>query len=58
VAFLAVIYLWFIGILAMQKQFGAFHAAGLTTCVMLLYFYTKPPHRDSGNNASWQRAGS
>ena len=45
VAFLAVIaiYLWFIDILTMQKQFGAFLAAELTALAMLLYLYAKPP---------------
>jgi len=44
VLFLAVIgvYLWFIDILAMQKQFGAFLAAELTAFAMLLYLYANP----------------
>ena len=44
VVFLAVIavYLWFIDILAMQKQFGAFLAAELAAFAMLLYLYAKP----------------
>ena len=46
VAFLVVIAicLWFIDILAMQKQFGAFLAAELTAFAMLLYLYAKPAH--------------
>ena len=48
VAFLAVmgVYLWFIDILAMQKEFGAFLAAELAAFAMLLYLYANPNHRE------------
>jgi hypothetical protein len=57
VAFLAVIaiYLWFIDILTMQKQFGAFLAAELTALAMLLYLYAKPTH--GGFRKQWFLAG-
>jgi hypothetical protein len=44
VALLAVVavYLWFIDILTMQKEFGAFLAAELTAFALLLYLCVKP----------------
>lgn len=46
VTFLVVVavYLWLIDIITMQKQFGAFLAAELTTFAMLLYLYGRPIH--------------
>jgi hypothetical protein len=46
VALLAVvaIYLWFIDMLTMQKEFGAFLASELTAFAMLLYLYLRPTY--------------
>jgi hypothetical protein len=57
VALLAVVavYLWFIDILTMQKEFGTFLAAELTAFAMLLYLYLKPTHGEF--KKQWLLAG-
>ena len=49
------IYLWFIDILARQRQFGIFLAAELVAFAMLVYVSTKPNYREVQN--SWLLAG-